>query len=266
MAYKTLTLLGLFTLALTLPARADDGGISFGGAPRLLAGHKTVAMESEVVTMDVGEYTVKTHCRFVFKNHGPACAVRMGFPDRGRGEKAYQDDSGKPANPKGTFHSFTSKVDGKSVPTSVVQDAANSSDVWHAKTVKFGANQTHIVEDDYTTDIGGQITDHNSAVLQTFYVLHTGSSWRGNIGRAEVIVRFHHPKVHGPIKAIDLRKIGNPDAATVKLAPYGKNAVAWRGPSTPTVSGTAMRFVRSNFKPQYLDDVILYFGDTKAGG
>ncbi|BDI28662.1 hypothetical protein CCAX7_007130 [Capsulimonas corticalis] len=265
MTCKTFALLGLLALA-ALPARADDGGITFGGSPRLLSGHKTIAMDSEVVTMDVRDQTVTVHCRFVFKNHGPACTVRMGFPDQARGERAFQDDPKKPPNPNGTFNSFTSKVDGKPAPTSVVIDAANNSNVWHAKTVAFGANQTHIVEDDYSTYVGGQITDHNSAISQTYYVLHTGSSWNGNIGRAEVIVRFHRKKMPGPLKAIDLRKIGNPEAGDIKLAPYGPNAVVWRGPSTPTIAGTTLRFVRSNFKPQYLDDVILYFGDIKMSG
>ncbi|MEO7717463.1 MAG: hypothetical protein ABIY70_14780 [Capsulimonas sp.] len=263
MTKTTFALLGLLTLAATIPARADDGGITFGGSPRLLSGHQTVAMESEVVTMDIGENAVTTHCRFVFKNHGPACTVRMGFPDRARGANVIEDETGKAMAPHGTFQSFTSKVDGKPVKTEVLKDAKTPSDVWHAKTVAFGANQTHIVEDDYKTDIGGQMTDYGSAVHQAYYVLHTGSSWRGNIGRAEVIVRFHRKTMPGPLKALDMRKISGNADGIIKLYPYGQNAVAWSGPSTPTVSGTTLRFVRTNFNPQYSDDVILHFGDTK---
>ena len=66
-------------------ARADDGGISFGGSPHLLKGHATVAMKSEVVKMDVHDKVIKVDCRFLFHNSGPACTVRMGFPDEGTG-------------------------------------------------------------------------------------------------------------------------------------------------------------------------------------
>src|SRR4051794_11540766 len=80
----------LCALPASLPVRADDASISWGGAPRLLKGHRWVEMRSEVVRMTVGERRVHVDCRFVFENRGPACSVRMGFPDNGEG--GYDED------------------------------------------------------------------------------------------------------------------------------------------------------------------------------
>src|SRR2546423_11157601 len=66
-------------------ATANDGGIALGGTPGLLKGHPSIAMTSEVVKIVVRDLTLTADCRFVFTNHGPACTVRVGFPDRGIG-------------------------------------------------------------------------------------------------------------------------------------------------------------------------------------
>lgn len=121
------------------PARADDGGVSFGGSPRLLSGHKTASMQSEVIRMNVGAQNVRVDCQFVFQNAGPACTVRMGFFDEGRGSED-PDQEMDPAHPKpphGTFTSYASFVDGARVRTQTVR-AEKEGDFWHVKTVRFG--------------------------------------------------------------------------------------------------------------------------------
>ena len=72
-------------LALGVRASANDGGIHMGGSPGLLHGHPTVTMTGEVIKMTVDDAKVTVDCRFVFTNNGPACTVRMGFPDQGVG-------------------------------------------------------------------------------------------------------------------------------------------------------------------------------------
>lgn len=134
-------------------ARADDGGITYGGAPRLLAGHPSVSMQSEVVRMKVGRKRVRVTCDFVFHNSGRAGRVRMGFPDRGEGDGDPGRSDPKEA-PKGTFLSYASWVDGKGVPTRIVR-SSDSSQVWHAKTVSFAAGATRRVRDVYTLEAGG---------------------------------------------------------------------------------------------------------------
>src|SRR4028118_808793 len=85
MAYLRPVAFGFFS-ALALGALANDAGISFGGSPRLLKGHPSVAMASEVIVMTIDEEKVTVDCNFVFKNNGKATQVRMGFPDEGQGE------------------------------------------------------------------------------------------------------------------------------------------------------------------------------------
>ena len=83
--------LGVALALLAAPAVANDGGIAFGGSPRLLTGHPTVSMESEVVRIDVGEQNVRVDCRFVFRNDGPAgCPLgdgADGVPGPGAGRR-----------------------------------------------------------------------------------------------------------------------------------------------------------------------------------
>ena len=260
-----LVFLGLFFFVLTLvsplTARADDGGISFGGLPHLLSGHPSVAMQSEVVRMTIGKENVKVDCQFVFHNSGPACTVRMGFPDQARGSEAEDDYENAGKGPaKGAFISYTSYVDGMKVPTTTIH-GDKTGDVWHAKTVSFGANATRHVRDVYTVPVGGQITEHSGSYSQAFYVLRTGASWHGAIGRATVIVTFQPGAIHTPLHLVRLSTIpGNNPAAWTGWNKTRPGTVVYRGPSTPTVQGRTLTFVRTNLKPAYLDDILLYFG------
>jgi hypothetical protein len=241
-------------LAILAPsARADDGAISFGGLPRLLSGSTSVAMQSEIVRMTVGSRTVTVDCRFVFKNSGPACTVRMGFPDQGDGDES--DSTGT----KGTFLTYQSSVDGVPVPTEVLQ-GTSSDHFWHAKTVHFDRGSVRLVHDIYTTYLGDQIASSGDAAYdQTYYVLHTGSSWRGVIGRAEVDVTFLPGTTLLPIRLLPLSAIPGNNPALWSWSAARPGTVVYRGPCKPLVSGNKLVFIRKNFKPQYLDDILLYF-------
>lgn len=239
------------------PARADDGGVSFGGSPRLLSGHQSVSMQSEVIQMQVGP-VVKVDCQFVFHNAGPACTVRMGFPDEGRGADGPEED-GPERSPHGTFLSYVSFVDGVRVPTQTVR-AQEASNFWHVKTVTFAAGQTRRVHDVYSLYVGSQIADHpNSAYHQTYYILHTASSWHGPIGRAEIVVTFAPGESRPPLKLIPLSSLPNNDPQKVNWAQVRPGTVVYRGPAKPTVRGNTLRFLRANLRPAYADDVLLYF-------
>jgi hypothetical protein len=84
---------------------ANDGGIAFGGSPGLLNGHPSVSMSSELIRIEVSKLELKADCTFVFVNHGPACEVRMGFPDQGLGALDPDEESLNPAKspPKNHF-------------------------------------------------------------------------------------------------------------------------------------------------------------------
>lgn len=243
---------------LTFCALGNDGGISFGGSPRLLSGHPSVAMASEVVVMTVGDEKVTVDCNFVFKNSGKATQVRMGFPDEGQGEQDPDqgDTDWKKHKVFGSFRTFRSWVDGRAVPTKVVH-AATPGKFWHTKVVRFGAGQTRRVRDVYTVNIGGGITAKSmGSVRQASYILHTGSSWRGNIGRSEIIVHFSRAYPAN----LRLRPLGKQDGRSADWDRYGKATLLWKGPTAPRMRGRTLRFVRTNWRPTTADDIDLFFG------
>lgn len=248
-----------------LTASADDGGISFGGSPKLLKGHSSVSMKDEVVKMEVGDEQIKVQCDFTFHNDGPAAKVRVGFPDEGQGSmEPYQGEDKIPTgkNLKATFLSYESWVDGKKVATELVP-TDNRELYWHAKTVQFKGNGDTKIRDVYTLPPGGQMTNENGLYKQTYYVLHTGSSWKGPIGKGEVIISFKDEALKGPIQAKQLKSIGK-DPAELVWSKLPSGTVLWEGPGAPKVEGKTLRFTFTNLKPTAKDDVHLYYNWKKC--
>ena len=253
-----LVLVILPTLLSTNSALADDGGISFGGNPHLLKGHATVAMQSEIVKMDVGEKSIKVDCKFVFHNNGPACTVRVGFPDEGQGNaEPYQGDP-VPKNPKATFITYDSWVDNKKVKTEIVTTNDRSL-YWHAKTVTFKANSDCIIRDVYTLPPGGQVTSENGGYSQTYYVLHTGASWHGPIGHADIFVKFAPGLISKPISIMPKNAAKTNQYKEVLWSKLPPHAILYEASKAPKVEGDTLHFVLDSFKPTKQDDVRLYY-------
>jgi len=248
--------------ALTLvPPRAgaDDGGISFGGNPHLLKGHATVAMKDEVVKMDVKDKVIKVDCKFVFHNSGPTCTVRMGFPDQGLGAaEPYQGDPVPTKNLKATFLTYESWVDGKKVPTKLIPTDDRAL-YWHTKTVTFKGKSDCVIRDVYTLPPGGQVTNENGLYQQTYYVLHTGASWHGPIGRAEIIANFDPGVTHAPIQLKALKSLPDHDPGHLKWSTLPAGTIIYESPDAPKLDGNTLRFVRTNFVPNKNDDIHLYY-------
>lgn len=244
-------------------AVADDGGISFGGNPHLLKGHPSIAMQSEVVKMDIGETLIKVDCTFVFRNDGAASTVRMGFPDQGLGaEEPYQGDP-VPTGPSlhGTFLTYESYIDGKKVPTKIVPTDDRSL-YWHTKTVTFKAKSSTVIRDVYTLKPGAQVTSENGMYRQTYYVLHTGASWHGPIGKAEVIVNFAPKAAAAPI-ILKKQVLKEEDVPRTKWSVLPKGTMFYSGPCEPKVEGRTLTFVKTNFTPTKKDDIHLYYSWVK---
>lgn len=240
-------------------ARCDDGGISYGGNPHLLSGHPSISMQSEVVRMDIRKDIISVDCQFVFHNNGAACSVRMGFPDQGEGsEEPYMGDP-IPKGPglKATFLTYESLVDGKKVPTTVVSTNDRTL-YWHAKSVQFPANSTRIIRDLYTLKPGGQVTIENGFYHQTYYVLHTGASWHGPIGKADIEVRFSPDVQSVPIKLRPRGSFSGP-LAEVKWSKLPAGTVIYEGPCRPNVEGNTLTFHCANIRPTNQDDIHLYY-------
>ena len=129
--------------------------------------------------------------------------VRMGFPDQGRDADDPDEEvaNWKSAPPRSTFTAFHSWVNGEPVPTELVR-AASAGKFWHAKVVRFPAHGRVTVRDQYTQPVSGQITRVNAAAHQIAYIVHTGASWHGPIGRTEIIVTFHRKRMAPPLAPV----------------------------------------------------------------
>ena len=259
---KTLAVLSL--LGLSTGARANDGGISWGGSPSLLKSHPSISMESEVVNITVGPENVLVDCRFVFRNAGAATTVRMGFPDDGEGESGFYSGDSEWSKEKavGRFAWFKSWVDGAPTKTTL-EKSSEPGKLWHAKAVSFPARSRRTVRDQYSVPIGQQIA-RNGIYWQTAYTLHTGSSWKGPIGRSEVIVSFVRPLGASKVRAIPFSKVpfviesGDRDYVFERAMKPGVVVVSG-GPGMPVASGKTLRWVKTNWRPTKKDDVFLLF-------
>ncbi|HZT41528.1 MAG TPA: hypothetical protein VFA07_05045 [Chthonomonadaceae bacterium] len=260
---------GLFALGslglLSVCASANDGGTAESDSPSLLRGHPSVSMTSEVVKITIQGHQTRVDCDFVFTNHGPACSVRMGFPDVGEGasdpDEEEADFKNKP--PHTTFTSFRSYVDGKPAPTRLIR-ADTEGHYWHAKTVFFPANSTLHIRDVYTQDVGGgivQVGQKTGEADQIGYVLHTGASWHGPIGRSEIDITLPGTLFHGTPQPVPVSRISkeknNPRWLRANSLP--PNIVVWKGPCAPAIQDRTLRFVRANWRPTQNDDIELTY-------
>ena len=260
MKFRSLMVATAFIAVVVSPsaAWANDSALMWGGSPRPLNGHQSVSMKSEMIRIEVGEQDTRVDCRFVFENHGPTCRVRMGFPDQGRGA-GDPDEDGRRKPVKGTFTAFDSWVGGTKVKTSI-ERAAHQGNFWHVKTVDFPGYKTLEIRDRYTVGISSSVGYRTPfSTHSTNYILHTGSSWHGNIGESIVEITFHQG-VQAPIALHKIRTGGadtDPNYATDKSD--DRHAVYYSGPSKPTASGKTLRFVRANWKPGPSDDIEVVF-------
>ncbi len=253
------------TLALSSFALANDAGLTYGGSPSLLKGHKTIQMVSEIIRVDVWKDHEIVDCQFVFKNHGKATKARMGFPDRSSGA-GNPEEEGRVDPPKGSFNWFNSWVDGKKVKTTIAR-GKELGDYWHVKYVPFADGQSVKVHDRYRVDTGFAMTPDNGNVREATYVVHTGASWKGKIGRSDVYVTFHGLKA--PLHVMPLLDFSPREGddevrgASLHAGRFASSDIVWSGPSKPSVHGTRLHFVRKNWRPQVGDDVDLFFSYYK---
>jgi hypothetical protein len=186
---RLLRLIGLFLLTVSSIALtyADDGYVeNLGGSVYLMKGHSTIRMVSEEVHMKA--LTAEVTADFVFRNEGKATKVLMGFPE------------GRPAVGKSIFSFYKTWVDGKPVkarilPNHVVNYKYGIAINWRVKEVPFARGQTRRVRVQYkstpfTFYANGEDDEVEVSpypLASHMYVLQTGASWKGTIGRVRVI-------------------------------------------------------------------------------
>ena len=154
---------------------ANDGSSSgVGGRWRMLGGeHKDVQMVRELVRIRPHQSGFVTTADFVFRNHGAATTVVMGFPE---------ESGGVDSSSRLSFSSFASWVDGRRVKVRRRVNSQSSEDyqwLW-TKTVHFGRHQTRRVRVRYVSEGGGGDSSGYSWVSYDF----TGGNWRGQVEKS----------------------------------------------------------------------------------
>ncbi len=164
--------LGALTLCGT--ARGDDSAMEgVGGVLKPMHGHPSVRMVSEEVHIKLPQDVVEAS--FTFRNDGPPVTVLIGFPEQGKGGGYTQ------------FDHFRSTVDGHPLKVRRYVQQRPGEDgnykYWWIKRVHFNRGQTRVVLNRYE---GGEFVT-SAGVVGFNYILRTGASWKGPIGRARIL-------------------------------------------------------------------------------
>ena len=162
-------------------AYADDAVIGRTPAGVYPMMDAKVEMVSEEIVIDMDKNTVE--CTFEFRNTGEARDVPMGFPGKLREElgSSFSDDVSL------SLDNFRTFVNGEELPVNRekgIQPEISIPDYseWFTFTVPFKEGETVIVHNTYD-----YVPSYNSmGDVITGYVLQTGSTWKGKIGKARV--------------------------------------------------------------------------------
>jgi hypothetical protein len=235
-------------MAIAAIAEPNDGWVGYGGAPKLMKGHPTVRLVDERVVLYIKKKTKVVDCSFVFKNEGPATTVRMGFPDQ---DSSY-DVEGE--QQKSTFNYFRSYVDGKRYGTKFTLGERGNG--WQVKHVPFARGQSRRIRNVYEVALGrGNMGGIGGSVHYASYILETGASWKGKIGKTEIVVVFgstYHPR---PTRLLPYTEASSKG----QWWRSRRSTVLWQGPSKPRLSGNMIFFTRKNWEPTVDDDLTLTF-------
>ncbi len=200
--------LGISGLCLLLGALAwsnDTAVWGVGGVIEPMKSHPSVELRSHRVMVTLTPSYADVECTFVLHNTGQATSVLIGFPESG---------GGVDVDPTRGFERFRSYVDGKRVKVRVInaEKERDSYWRWYVKRVSFRAGQTRVVRNTYRMSLG--LFGTGERFFE--YVLTTGASWKGAIGRSEIVVRL----------------VGLDEAIWWQIKPTGyrreRNRIVWR--------------------------------------
>ncbi len=156
---------------------ANDGYWKAGGNEEPFeAEHHSIQMVREHVHFEIRGREVSFRVKFVFKNHGEATSVQMGFPEFGSNNRSEP------------LRNFRSTVDGRAVEVKrmlIEENAHEHKAVW-VKSVSFAEGQTREVVNTYKQPLSGNI--FGGAGVD--YIFYTGASWFKEIEEIRVTYDF----------------------------------------------------------------------------
>jgi hypothetical protein len=165
-------------------ARADDSSLGAVGYEVVPLSHATVRTVEEQVTILVAGEQAHVEGLFVFENGGAESDVLMGFPQA----RASTPGSAPELIDLRTF------VDGEEVPTVFLNQAYPVGDLdfdgWYTFQVRFLPGQRRTVRHTYH----GRLTPNSDGSRRLDFVLRSGATWQGGVGRALIELRWENPR------------------------------------------------------------------------
>lgn len=187
--------------------KANDSGIrAIGGTWMLIKEeHSIIQMERETIDMNIYEDYYDVIAVFVFKNHGDACDVYMGFPESGYG------DIGGVFDTTTAFLSFSTSVDGVNV-TAKREYVKNEQGSWNEykaywiKQVSFKAGETKKIVVKYRSPLGTGISAFYNGSDNFVRYTFSGGNWQGKVLESKMNIYFHIPVDIRPDKRFEIKK------------------------------------------------------------
>lgn len=176
------------------PASADDGYAGGVGQTPVPRNSKNIVMESEVVNIVLHEGFAEVECAYRFRNDGNDQVVMMGFPN----PTSPESEEYAPRNLGISI--FKVFIDGVEVPVKATTMTLKPSHPeirfygeksnWYMHNVSFKAGETKVVVNRYIAPHGVTASPEVASNKHFSYILRTGSTWKGTIGRADINVSF----------------------------------------------------------------------------
>ncbi|MHB8842894.1 MAG: hypothetical protein ACYC56_14100, partial [Candidatus Aquicultor sp.] len=248
----------VFLMALPTAAYADDSYAGGVGEAPMPQNSKDIVMQKEVVNVILHLGFAEVECAYQFKNEGKAQAVLMGFPERDGPEGDYV--------PMSIFRAF---VDGNEIPVKKTEitfkpgqkgyDDFGEKSNWFMQEVPFKAGETRVIVNRYIGAHGGTVSAEKSASTHFVYVLRTGGSWKGAIGRADVNLTFTSGLSWDNFK---------PDAKAYRDIGYGVPPSNVVNPKGYAKKADGLSWVFKNIDPKHREDDIslTFYADRTPGG
>ncbi|MCK4777647.1 MAG: DUF4424 family protein, partial [Actinomycetia bacterium] len=157
----------------------DDSFLGGVGGALKPQNSEDIIMEEETVKIKMTKYGADVECEYIFRNTGPAQTVVMGFPEI-RDEEGEMDSS-----PVENFKAYDKDkplaVEVKEIP---IKEENQGYKYWYTHKVIFDAGETKTVRNTFHAPLSGSIADFSVTYIR--YILETGSTWKGNIGKITV--------------------------------------------------------------------------------
>ena len=114
----------------------------------------------------------------------------------------------------------------------------------------------------YAQTIGGGVTKYKNGYgnsKQVAYILHTGSSWHGRIGKSTVIVRFVEPWTTQKLHIAAEKMVSAKGGLELNMDKPMDALVLWSGPCKPDMDSNTLTFVRNSWRPRDKDDITISY-------